>query len=308
MTKSEASLGLLFPGQGAHGPTMLNSVANYNKLNEFSEPILKELDAKSLADIVSDPKQINQNKTSSLLTVLVSALMLEMWRTSEKSEFTYSAGYSVGQWTAIYAAGGVSYQQLIRIVAKRSEFMNQCIEKTPSGMMAVIGVPEILVEEFCESIRKEGHFITISNYNCARQYSLAGTLEAIEIALEKIQDLSPKKVVQLPVSGGWHCSILNEASTQFFEYLRQEPIDTFTTPVLDNVTGEFLPTDENLLKKTLAKQISTPVQWEKCIQHLIENGCNEFIEIGYGQILTMFGLFINRHIRNISYSMQLEKR
>jgi len=301
-----SAIGLLFPGQGSHNPTMLDHIQNHAMFHHYGEPVLAELGVTSITKLFTNPENINLNKTSSLITVLVNALMLDIWRTNEDSQSLLSlAGYSVGQWSAIYAAGGVNYPQLIRIVAKRAEIMDQCVKKTPSAMMAVIGLSEEVVEQFCASIRNQGHFITISNYNCIEQYSLAGTIAAINFALDKINELSPKKVVPLQVSGGWHCQILNEAAENFLEYLETEELHPLSIPVIDNVTGDYLPCDSAALRNTLAEHISHPVRWQQGIELMIDNGCRELIEIGYGQMLTLFGLFINGRLRNRSYHQEL---
>lgn len=285
---------------------MLDCVQGHELFDEYAQPVLQELGVESISELVSSAELINQNKASSLLTVLVSVLMLDMWVKTENREYSHVAGYSVGQWTAMYSANCVTYPQLVRIVSRRADIMNRCVEKTPGAMLGVIGVSESEIEQFCASMRADGHFIVISNYNSDRQYSLAGTVDSIDLAMRTIEQLSPKKVVLLPVSGGWHCSLLEEASACFLDYLARAPIASPTIPVIDNVTGDYLPTEIDVLKQRLAAQISKPVQWRAGVERLIGDGCDELVEIGHGQVLTVFGLFINGRVRNRSFSKELE--
>jgi [acyl-carrier-protein] S-malonyltransferase len=124
----------------------------------------------------------------------------------------------------------------------------------------------------------------------------------VALARDRIQNLKPKKVTYLPVSGAWHCSLLDQAADSFKAYLQDIPLNRQERPVIDNVTGDFLPGPGPELKKQLALHLSAPVQWAKGIKTLIAHGSNEFIEVGYGNTLTKFGFFIDRSVRHRSFA------
>lgn len=291
---SETSVALLFPGQGAHNASMLDAVRNHLSFNERYGFICETLKFDPLSRIATgEAELINANLVSSLLTVLASVIAHEEWLKSNPAP-TALAGYSIGQWTALYASNALTFETLIRAVENRALLMDECSRKIPGSMMAVIGVAPAALSALCDSLRQEGCNIEISNFNCYGQYSLAGTSGSIERAMERIGELKPKKAVKLPTSGAWHCSLLNDAASKFERFLQDYPVNDLAIPVIDNVTGRFLPTAASELKQRLAIQINHPVQWETGMKTLISHGCNKFVEVGFGNTLTKFGFFIDR--------------
>lgn len=294
---------MLFPGQGSHGLPMLDALVLLPGFAKRYELLCKHLDFDPV-DFVrkKDPGAINSNLISSALTVLASVLALDEYRrvNSEKPEFV--SGYSVGQWTALYAAGVISYEKLIEVVVHRARLMDKCSDARPGGMLAVIGLaPEPLIS-LCHELSSAEKIISISNYNCYGQYTLSGDLALIQVAQEEIAKLSPKKLAAIPVSGAWHSPILADAAAEFENYLQTCSFSAATAKVVDNVSGEYLDTgDTKVMLETLAKQVSHPVQWHKGMKLLIADAANEFVEIGYGNTLTKFGMFIDRSVEHKAF-------
>jgi [acyl-carrier-protein] S-malonyltransferase len=288
------SAAILFPGQGAHNISMLNAVRQHKSFPARYASICNSLGFDPLAKIrAGDAGLINANAVSSLFTVLASVIAFDEWRRDNQMP-RWIAGYSVGQFTALYASGAISYEQLIRIVTIRASMMDKCALNFPGSMIAVIGVPPDSLEEFCLGLRNRGMQIFISNFNCHGQYTLAGTALAIKISLNEIIGLRPKKIVLLPTSGAWHCPLMDQASKDLYGYLEGVNFNDLKIPVIDNVSGEFLPVDKLMLMECLSKQVNHPVQWEKGVRNILSHGCSRFIEIGFGNILTKFGFFIER--------------
>ncbi len=297
-SEENASVGLVFPGQGSQSLKMLAKARSLPAFTKYYGPICEQ----AASDLISQIERgeetlLNENSTSSLLTVLLSALHLEQYRQSN-SEPSFFAGYSVGQWTAIYASGAISYESLIRIVHKRALLMNECLTDTNSGMLAVIGLPEDKVEGICKALRARDLQIWISNFNAPGQYSIAGTAEAIAQAQKELSLLVPKKLVVIPVAGGWHSPLLKPTEEPFLKALQSEKIALSENKVLDNVNGDFLPTEVNSLHGQLAAQVYSPVKWEKCVQRLVKENVMHLREIGYGNMLTKYGFFINRSVKH----------
>lgn len=295
---------LLFPGQGAHDLQMLEGVKHLAQFFQRYEVVCDVLESHPLREIEQgNSAYINQNLVSSALTLLVSSLLLDEYIKAHSQPPAFLAGYSVGQWLALYAANTLSYEKLMEVVKKRALAMDSCFKAQKGGMLAVIGLPVATLEALCQTLEAEGHTLTISNYNCTGQFSLAGTAEAVSLAFDRLQALKPKKVIHLPVSGAWHCSLLDEASACFRAYLQDIPLNKPELPVIDNVTGDFLPAPEGEMKEQLALHLSSPVQWAKGIKTLIAHGSTEFVEIGYGNTLTKFGFFIDRSVQYKSFPM-----
>lgn len=296
---NSSTVSFLFPGQGAHCADMLDGLSGCSAYGPRLELVADLLHVDPLTRR-HDLNFINSNKVSSLLTVLASSLSLDLVRQTGL-EARCIAGYSVGQWTALYAANCISFEKLIEIVATRADFMDDCFRERRGGMLAVIGLPLDSVQQICDQIQSKGLFLTVSNFNCVGQYSLAGDLEALELAEASFEKLPVKKIQRLPVAGAWHCEILNSASEKFFDYLTKIELAPPLVPVCDNVTGEFVPEEPLAMRRALARQISCPVQWEKCIQTMCKAGCTELVEIGFGNILTKFGFFISRKVAHKAF-------
>ena len=288
---------VLFPGQGAQDLQMLDSIREHKSFAEKYQIICDITKSLPLEEITKQNlSYLNSNSISSLLTVLVSSILFESYLAkNEQPDFV--AGYSVGQWTALYASGSItSFAQLVEIIHSRATLMDECFTTEETGMIGVIGVKQQALENFCQEMRDEQYFIAISNYNCPGQYSLSGTKIALEIAMDRLLSLQPKKIVRLPVSGAWHCYLLNRAQQHFIEYIQDIQLANLQIPTIDNTSGNLLPSNINNHKKLLADHISSPVRWEQGIRNLLQNQCTLFIEIGYGKILTKFGFFIERKL------------
>ena len=248
-----------------------------------------------------DNNIINANEVSSLLTVFVSVIAYDHWR-KRNGHPKAIAGYSVGQWTALYAAGVIPFKTLVRVVAKRAAFMNECFAEKNGAMIAVIGLDSFKLEMLCSKMRDQGLDIFITNYNCSGQHSIAGSFTAINLALKSISELKPIKMVQIPTSGAWHCPLVDNAAIKFRKWLEELTFLKPTVPIIDNASGTFLPDGGSTFLDCLARQINHPVLWDKGIKNLIGYGCEKFVEVGYGNILTKFGFFIDRNlVKHLSY-------
>lgn len=284
----------LFPGQGAQALAMVDGVRHAPAFAERYALVCQALDEDVACALAHQQHDfLNRNAVSSLLTVLVSTLSYDLWLAHTPPP-AYVAGYSVGQWTALYAAGVVSFAQVVDIVKSRAALMDACIARTPGGMIGVIGLGEKVISDLVLQLQAEGHQVEISNYNCLGQYSLSAAAAAMQPTLQALQALEPRKVLPLPVAGAWHSSLLRPAEPPFAAYLATVPLLPPTMPVIDNVTGQLLPTTDAALKAQLVQQLSAPVRWQQGMATLIGLGCERFVEIGYGRLLTKFGFFIDR--------------
>jgi [acyl-carrier-protein] S-malonyltransferase len=284
---------LLFPGQGSQTGTMLDELAEL-------EPFRRRHDI--LSDIVGFDLRARQasmhaNVTGSLMIVLASVVSLDLLREHGvlQDRIAGAAGYSVGQWTALYAAGAITYEQLVRIVHRRATLMDACAASNAGGMIAVIGVAEDALEGFCAGMRDRGLFVAIANYNAVGQYTLSMEKRAAAEVMQELQRLKPMKTIELQAAGPWHCELMRPAGEAFARFLENETLMPPDIPLIDNVTGDFF------LGETLAEHLFRPVRWSRGIETLVAAGATRFIETGRGNMLSKFGFFINRNVQHVSF-------
>lgn len=295
-----ATTAWVFPGQGAHGPTMLDGLRHAPGFQEDYERICHRLGYDPIEVARTAPHPLYGNTESSLLTVLASVLALRLLR-DQFAGFTPAAmaGYSVGQWTALYAAGVITLEQLFDLVVRRAELMDACTTHgEPSGMLAVIGIVEADVQRVCTEVAERGHRLEITNENAPGQFTLGGTLAALDLAEVLFASKRPKRMVRLPVAGAWHSSQLRPAIIPMKSLLSAQTLLSGNCPIIDNTTGGWLPTEQTDLCDALARQIAAPVCWSLGVKTMEACGVRHIIEVGYGDVLTKFGFFISRAIQH----------
>ncbi len=297
---------LLFPGQGGHDPRMLDGVRTLPEFDARYAVVCQALGVDVLGELERGGRDfLDRNKVSSLLTVLVGSLSLtrylETLEAAGSAPPRYLSGYSVGQWTALYAAGCLSFAKMVEVVAARADLMDACFRYAAGGMGAFIGVTAETLDDYLDELRDAGHEIAISNYNCLGQYSVSGTREAVELAVAGAERIHPRKAVVLPVAGAWHSRLLEPAATAFADYLQDLELAPPAVAVIDNTGGDYLSGDLPAVKRSLARHVSQPVLWEQGIRRLIADGCDNFVEIGFGDLLTKFGFFIDRDKAHSSF-------
>lgn len=293
---------LVFPGQGAQSVGMLEPFRGAPRFDERLRKVCEWLGFDPLAAATSDPTVLNRNAVSSLLTVLASLSALEVLRSARPTSPVACAGYSVGQWTALHAAGRLAEDDLFRVVAGRARLMDACLSpSSPSGMLAVIGVREADLEAVCAELRDDeatrvGAPLTIANYNAPGQFTLAGSEVALARAEVALAALHPKRVVRLGVAGAWHGPEMAPAVHGLAASLAELPLAPGAVPVIDNVTGAFLPDDPDACRAALARQVAAPVRWMDGVRTLIAHGATCLLEVGFGDVLTRFGFFVDRSV------------
>lgn len=288
-------LALLFPGQGAHVPNMLDGYLADKSFDDYYGAIVEELGYAPIEEIGKYPDKFNSHLLSSLFTILASKISLERFFRAGGQKPDYLAGYSVGQFMALHAAGCFDFPYLVKLTKLRSTLLDECALSTPGAMLGVIGIGLAPVEALVNELQQAGESIYISNINCVGQYSLAGSKTAIKIAMDKLAEFNPKRLIELPVAGAWHCPLVEEAGRKFLDYLQACDWKEPQIPVINNVTGELLPEKPADMKEQLVKHVTSCVKWDAGVKTLVKLGCERFVEVGYGNVLTKFGFFIDRN-------------
>ncbi|MGF1528567.1 MAG: ACP S-malonyltransferase [Candidatus Competibacterales bacterium] len=296
----EAPVALVFPGQGAQEPALLQRIATLPGFARRHRWICELLGFDLQERLTREPTLINANGVSSLLTVLASLCALELWRESATGtqQPLGMAGYSVGQWSALHAAGSMDETTLLALVVERAHLMDKALaENPPSGMLAVIGVPQEGLAGLCADAIDRGFQLFIANENAPGQFTLSGDLAGLAHGEDRLRaEFGPKRLLRVPVAGGWHSPFLASAVTPLQRCIESLTLAPCQLPVIDNVTGDFLPQSPSPAQ--LAAQVAAPVRWMQGIRRLVAAGARSIVELGYGDTLTRFGFFIDRSVRH----------
>lgn len=212
-----------------------------------------------------------------------------------------AAGHSLGEYSALYAAGCMDFPLLMRLVQARGHYMQEAAEKNPGGMTAIIGLDRGVVEEVCLKASEWG-LVEIANINSSDQIIISGQKAALEQAASLSMERGARRTVPLKVSGAWHSQLMAEAQARMEEELAKASIQNPSLPVVANVTADYVK-DAGTIRMLLKEQICRPVLWADSVQLLLEDGYPLFVEAGPGQVLR--GLV--RRISRDAQMLSLEK-
>lgn len=190
------------------------------------------------------------------------------------------AGHSLGEFSALVAAGALSFEDGLSLVAKRAMAMQRCCEAVPGTMAAVLALPDKTIEEICAGIPG----VVPANYNCPGQVVISGEIDAVEKACASLKEAGAKRALPLPVSGAFHSPLMEPARAELAKAIEETPFKTPSCPIYQNVTA--LPsTDPSVIKDNLLKQLTSPVRWTETVLNMIAHGADTFVEIGPGTVL-----------------------
>jgi [acyl-carrier-protein] S-malonyltransferase len=207
-----------------------------------------------------------------------------------------AGGHSLGEYTALHAAGVFSLADTLNLVRSRGLFMQEAAAKNPGGMIAVMGLEIDRFQEICEQIKPVGS-VEVANHNSPLQVVLTGEKEALQKAAELAKKQGAKLVVPLKVSGPWHSRFMAEAKERMRKALEECAVARPSFPVISNVSADVYPADPEKIREALVEQMVSPVLWTDSIHRLIQNGHRLFLEVGPGKVLTGLMRDINREMK-----------
>lgn len=274
----------VFPGQGAQFVGMGKELYETN-------PLAKELFEKTndilgyrITDIMfagtdDELKQTKVTQPAVFLHSVISAMCM-----GEDFKPSMTAGHSLGEFSALVAAGALSFEDGLRLVYARAMAMQKACEKTPSTMAAIVGLDDEKIEEICQSINRDGYVVVPANYNCPGQLVISGNVEAINEACAKIKEAGAKRALPLKVGGAFHSPLMQPAKDELQAAIEKTEIKTPKCPVYQNVDGKphTAPAD---IKANLIAQLTSSVRWTQCVQNMIADGADDFTECGPGKAL-----------------------
>lgn len=277
-----SKIAFIFPGQGSQYVGM--GMDFYNS-SEKAKEIFDKFDfilGRKLTDICfngpEDELKQTVNTQPGILAVSIAAYSLLREKTGIVPDFV--AGHSLGEYGALYSAGVVSLDDVIKLVQKRSELMSQA---KSGSMTAILGLNDEKLAELTEKSSVYG-LVSVANYNTPDQIVITGETVAVEAANKLASELGAKRVIPLPVSGAFHSNLMKEASVQFADCVRNFNIQDASIPVITNV--DAMPTvDKNEFTAKMVDQIHSSVYWKQSIEYMVNQGVEIFVEIGPGKVL-----------------------
>jgi len=297
---------VVFPGQGSQtvgmGRDLAENIPECKALFEQANALL----GYDLAQICYEGPQeeLNKSNHAQLGIFVTSAACFTALKLKYPGwNIAFFAGHSLGEWTALYAAGAIGFADAIRILKARGEFMQAACEENPGAMLAVMGLAG---EELLRIAKESG--ANVANFNSLAQTVLSGTAESIDVAEGMVLRAGAKRAVRLPVAGAFHSPLMQPAADQMAKFLEGITISEPAVPVLSNVTAQ--PHEPETIRENMVKQITSSVQWVASIQYLRREGVEEIIECGPGRVLTGLIKRIDKAfvLHNINRLSDLEKQ
>lgn len=282
----------VFPGQGAQFVGMGKDLYDNNALAKEMFEKANEILGFRITDIMFDGTEddLKQTKVTQPAIFLHSVILAKTLGDQFKPDMV--AGHSLGEFSALVAAGALSFEDGLKLVAKRAGAMQKACEIKPSTMAAVLNLPDEKVEEICAEV---DDIVAPANYNCPGQLVISGTIEGIDKACEKLLAAGAKRALKLKVGGAFHSPLMQPAQDELAKAIEAAEIKTPVCPVYQNVDGKP-HTDPAEIKENLIKQLTSPVRWTQDVENMIKDGATEFIELGPGSVLQGLVKKINREV------------
>ncbi len=270
----------VFPGQGAQfvgmGKDLYDNVSRAKEMFEQANEILGfRITDLMFAGTDADLKQTKVTQPAIFLHSVILAQSLP----SFKPDMT--AGHSLGEFSALVAAGAMNFEDGLRLVAARAMAMQKACEKEPSTMAAVLGLEDSKVEEICAAVNG---VVVAANYNCPGQLVISGAVKAVEEACEQLKAAGAKRALVLPVGGAFHSPLMEPARVELEAAIRATTLKSPLCPVYQNVDAKPY-TDPETIKQNLIAQLTAPVRWTQTVQNMVADGLTQVVELGPGNVL-----------------------
>lgn len=274
----------VFPGQGAQFTGMGKDLYENNKVAKDLFDKANEILGFNITDIMFEgsDEELKQTKVTQPAVFLHSVISALCLGDDFKPEMT--AGHSLGEFSALVAAGALSFEDGLKLVYKRALAMQKACEAAPSTMAAIIALPDATIEEVCAEVSKPGNIVVAANYNCPGQVVISGNIEAVNEACEKLKAAGAKRALPLKVGGAFHSPLMQPAKEELESAIEATEFHTPKCPVYQNVDAKP-HTDPEEIKKNLIAQLTAPVRWTNEVQNMIADGATDFTECGPGKVL-----------------------
>ena len=290
----------IFPGQGAQFSGMgLDLYENSPLAQEYFEKANQILGF-NITDIMFEgsAEDLKETKVTQPAVFLHSVILAKTLGDNFKPDMV--AGHSLGELSALVAAGALTFEDGLKLVSKRAQAMQKACEMQPSTMAAVLGLDDDVVEKICATTKG---IVVAANYNCPGQLVISGEVEAIEKACEALKEEGARRALVLPVGGAFHSPLMEPAREELATAIENTSFSKPNCPIYQNVTATAI-TDENEIKVNLISQLTAPVRWTQSVKQMIEDGATHFTEVGPGKVLQGLVKKINREAETTSATFE----
>ena len=270
----------IFPGQGSQYPGMAKDLYESNAVAREMFEKANDILGFRITDIMFEgtAEELKQTKVTQPAIFLHSVVLA---RCLPEFRPDMVAGHSLGEFSALVAAGALDFEEGLRLVSIRAQAMQKACEAVPGSMAAVLAMPAETVEEICASCKG---IVVAANYNCEGQIVISGEVSAVNDACTRLKEAGARRALQLPVGGAFHSPLMEPARAELAEGIEKAAFHTPVCPIYQNVTARPT-TDAQEIKANLLTQLTSPVRWTQSVMNMIADGADKFIELGPGKVL-----------------------
>jgi len=299
---SNQGIAFIFPGQGSQRVGMLAAAAASHP--SVGQTFAEASDALGydVWDLVQngEQEQLNLTETTQPVLLTCSVALWRSWCAADGAMPSMMAGHSLGEFSALVCAGALNFADAVRLVRQRGAFMQTAVPVGEGAMAAIIGLDDASINEACaQAANESGAVAAAVNFNSPGQVVIAGTVAAVELAIEKCKAAGAKRAMPLPVSAPFHTELMRPAGEQLQQVLADIPVSAPDIPVLHNVNAGS-ETDPEAIRSLLVEQIYSPVRWTECIQAMAAAGVGRLVECGPGKVLSGLNRRIDKGLQSHS--------
>ena len=269
----------VFPGQGAQFSGMGKDLYENNELAKSMFDKADEILGFPITQVMfsGSDEELKQAKVTQPAVFLHSVILAKVLGVKPDGV----AGHSLGEFSALVVAGALSFEDGLRLVAKRAMAMQKCCENQPGGMAAILGLEDETIEQVCEGV--DG-VVVAANYNCPGQLVISGADEAVDAACVKLKEAGARRALRLPVGGAFHSPLMEAARAELEQAISEVEFHTPVCPIYQNVDAQ--PQSEpEAIKANIIAQLTAPVRWTQIAKNMIADGYDNFVELGPGAVL-----------------------
>lgn len=286
----------VFPGQGAQFIGMGNDLYNKSEVARDMFEKANNILGFRITDLMfsGTDEDLKQTKVTQPAIFLHSVILAKVLGGNFKPDMV--AGHSLGEFSALVAAGALSFEDGLALVSKRALAMQKACEKEPSSMAAIVGLDDEVVEKACAEVSET---VVPANYNCPGQLVISGSIKGIDSAIEKLTALGAKRALKLPVGGAFHSPLMEPARIELEAAIDITNFSNPSCPVYQNVTAQAV-TNPDEIKKNLKAQLTAPVKWTQTVKNMLSGGAKSFTEVGPGKVLQGLIKKVDNNVETVS--------
>ena len=298
------TLAFLFPGQGSQSKGMLLELAQSHSTIRSTFEEASDVLGYSVWKLIEDDERLNETEFTQPALLASSIALYRLWREQGGPKPALAAGHSLGEYSALCAAGALEFSDALKLVQARGRFMQSAIAEGVGAMAAILGCDNQEVDALCRQVGSEGMMLSAANYTAEGQVVVAGHVQAI-VLLHQLSQSKGFKVMPLPVSVPSHCVLMTPASKQLQQYFKEIEFKAPEFKILHNVDVATHDNDHDI-KQALINQVSSPVLWSDTMAALNELGADKYVECGPGKVLAGLGKRQSKRVQVASLHTQTD--